>query len=65
MMADREIPALWDPIQSQLISIELASLLARLEGRSVGLVLERALRAYANASPVFAHYIHTRSRCIR
>jgi hypothetical protein len=65
MMAYREVSALWDPIQSQLFSTELANLLARLEGRSVGLVLERALRAYANASPVFAHYIHTPSRCIR
>jgi hypothetical protein len=65
MMAHREIPALWDPIQGQLFTTELANLLARLEGRSVGLVLERAPRAYANASPVFAHYIHTPSRCIR
>ena len=65
MTADREIPALWDPIQSQLFSTELANLLAKLEGRSVGLVVERALRAYANASPVFARYILTSSRCSR
>jgi hypothetical protein len=64
-MAIHEVPALYDPIKSQLFSLELAHLLARLEGRSVGFVVERALRAYGNASPAFAYYIHTPPRCTR
>ena len=64
-MAINEVTSLWNPIQSQLFSTELAHLLARLEGRPVGLVVERALRAYGNASPAFAHYIYDPPRCIR
>ena len=64
-MAVSEVRSIYDPIQSQIFSVELAHLLACLEGRPVGLVVERALRAYGNASPAFAHYIHNPPRCIR
>jgi hypothetical protein len=64
-MATSEMRSIYDPIQSQIFSVELAHLLARLEGRPVGLVVERALRAYGNASPAFAYYIHNPPRCIR
>ena len=64
-MATSEVRSIYDPIQSQIFSVELAHLLACLEGRPVGLVVERALRAYGNASPAFAHYIHNPPRCIR
>ena len=50
-MAVSEVRSIYDPIQSQIFSVELAHLLACLEGRPVGLVVERALRAYGNASP--------------
>ena len=64
-MAFAEVDSIYNPIESQIFSVELAHLLARLEGRPAGLVVERALRAYGNASPAFAHYIHNPPRCIR
>jgi hypothetical protein len=64
-MAFAEVDAIYNPIKSQIFSAELAHLLAMLEGRPVGLVVERALRAYGNASPAFAYYIHTPPRCTR
>ena len=64
-MAVSEVRSIYDPIQSQIFSVELAHLLACLEGRPVGLVVERALRAYGNTSPAFTNYIHNPPRCIR
>jgi hypothetical protein len=64
-MATAELRALYNPIKSQMFSTELAYLLARLEDRPIGLVVERALRAYANASPAFASYIRNPPQWIR
>jgi hypothetical protein len=44
-MAFAEVDSIYNPIKSQIFSVELAHLLARLEGRPAGLVVERALRA--------------------
>jgi hypothetical protein len=60
-MAFAEVDSIYNPIKSQIFTVELA----RLEGRPAGLVVERALRAYGNASPAFAPYIHNPPRCIR
>jgi hypothetical protein len=57
-MAFAEVDAIYNPIKSQILSVELAHLLARIEGRPVGLIVERALRAYGNASPAFAYWLH-------
>jgi hypothetical protein len=64
-MAFAEVDSIYILSNHKFSAVELAHLLARLEGRPVGLVVERALRAYGNASPAFAHYIHNPPRCIR
>lgn len=60
-----EPPVIHDPAYSQMFCIELTNLLSKLESLPVGLILERALRAYANTSPAFRHHIQQPPGAVR